>query len=89
MKLVRSATISYETPDGDETVDGTEVVFDEGTAHWQLRPESGTVIRIPRERVYYVSGKPDRSNEHRESDTESTSSEETTEETDEYGHPVE
>lgn len=86
MILVEEATVAYEVPDGVETVRNTEVVFNEETGHWQLRPESGTVVRVPRERVYRVEGTPDASTDAERDD--SPSSENTERETDEYGHPL-
>lgn len=88
MILVETATITYQTPDGVETLEDTEIIYDESTAHWQLRPESGTVIRIPRERVYRVAGGPDKPLDCSQPDNTGRSSDDSERETDEYGHPM-
>ncbi|MFB6068910.1 MAG: hypothetical protein ABEJ90_03185 [Halobacterium sp.] len=49
--------IVYEDPQGGVTDWPTadeNIRYDEGSDHWLVRAEDGTVRRIPRERVFYV-----------------------------------
>ncbi len=86
MRVLANATIAYEGAEGVETTRGTELIYDEDTAHWEYRPNPDTVVSIPRERVFRIEGTPASSSA--DSPDASKSDDTDQQDTDEYGHPL-
>ncbi|QZA88243.1 hypothetical protein K0C01_10695 [Salinarchaeum sp. IM2453] len=81
MVIIIDGSITYETPEGSKTVEQDEIVYDKTTDHWWFVAEGQELTRIPRERVYLITGT-------KGSATKELDSKESGRETDEYGHPV-